>query len=318
MRTFVEVVLLVAGFVLLIKGADILVDASVGIAKRFKIPNVVIGLTIVAMGTSMPEMVVSISAAIKGANTMAVGNAVGSNIFNLLLVLGLCSLFKPIPIKFKDIARDYWLSVGAAVFLLVIVVVFKNSIPRLGALALFVAFVAYMVVLVRQALKNRNEGAQTEAGEGGDTQKPLLKSVFFAVLGIGLIVAGGQLTVINATNIAITIGITERVIGLTIIALGTSLPELVTSLVAIKKGADGIAVGNVVGSNIFNIMLVLGLSGTIKPLTIDGNLAIDIAVLILGSLAVLPLAVSGKKLVRFEGLFMVLIYAAYMVFLAAA
>jgi cation:H+ antiporter len=244
---------------------------------------------------------------------MAVGNVIGSNILNLLLILGLCALIKPIPIKLKEVARDYWISVLAAVALLVMVVVFNDSIPRIGSFALFAVFVAYMIILVRQALKNRN--TEEDTTKSGDNSKSLFRSVCFAVLGAALIVAGGQLTVINATSIALTLGITERVIGLTVVAIGTSLPELVTSLIACKKGENAIAIGNVVGSNIFNIMFVLGLSGIIMPLTVDGGMIIDIAVLIAGSLAVLPLAFTGKRVVRFEGLVMVLMYAAYMVYI---
>ena len=313
MGVLLEIILLIAGFVLLIKGADVFVDASVGIAKRLKIPNVVIGLTIVAMGTSMPEMVVSISAAINGSNAMAVGNAIGSNIFNLLPILGFCALIMPVPIRLKEIARDYWISVGAAGLLLIMVIVFRNRIPRMGSFAFFAAFIVYMVILVRQALKNRD--TEEETAESVGNPKSLLRSVCLAVLGAGLIVGGGQLTVTNAVSIAIALGITERVVGLTIVAIGTSLPEFVTSLVACKKGENAIAIGNVIGSNIFNIMLVLGISGIIRPLTIDGNLIIDIAVLIIGSFAVLPLAFRSKRVVRLEGLLMVLMYAAYMGFI---
>jgi cation:H+ antiporter len=166
---------------------------------------------------------------------------------------------------------------------------------------------------VRQALKNRD--AEDDIPENDDTPKSLLKSAYFAVLGIILIVAGGKITVASAVSIALDLGITERVVGLTIVAIGTSLPELVTSLIACKKGENAIAIGNVIGSNIFNIMFVLGLSGVIRPLTVDNNLFLDLGFLVIGSLAVLPLALTGRRVVRLEGLFMVLIYAAYMAYI---
>ncbi|MCL2002576.1 MAG: calcium/sodium antiporter [Oscillospiraceae bacterium] len=313
MRTVLEIFLLLSGFVLLIKGADVFVDASVHIAKRLKIPAVVIGLTVVAMGTSLPEAVVSVSAALGGSNALAVGNVAGSNIFNLLLVVGLCALIKPVAVRFRDIVRDYWVSVGAAVLLLLMMVIFTDAIPRYGSLLLFAVFTGYMVSLIRKALKNK--GAGENKREDGAPPAPLAKSAGLAVLGAALIIAGGQMTVSGAVSLALKLGITERVVGLTIVAIGTSLPELVTSLVATRKGEEGIAVGNIVGSNIFNILFVLGLSGMIMPLPVDAALIFDMAILTAGSLVFVCFAYTGRRIVRLEGVSMLAMYAAYMGFI---
>ena len=193
MHILLDILLLVVGFVLLIKSAELFVNASVGIAKRLKIPNLVIGLTVVAMGTSAPELMISVSAAIGGSGDLAVANVVGSNIFNLIFIVGFCSLLYPIGVNLKEIARDYWVSVAAAVFLFVIVIVFRDTIPRFGAFILLAGFAAYMVTLVRHTMKNKIEEA---GGEQNNTkQKPLALSIFLALLGAAIIVLGGQLTV---------------------------------------------------------------------------------------------------------------------------
>lgn len=312
MSTVLEVAGLLLGFVLLIKGADVFVDASVNIAKMLRIPNIVIGLTIVAVGTSAPEMVISVSAALSGSNAMAVGNVIGSNLFNLLFIVGLCALVKPIAVRIQEIAKDYWVSVAAAVLLLIMKVMFNDVIPRAGSAVLLAAFIAYMVVLVRQAMKNRD----TEPEEQDTVKRSSLpRNILFAIAGVALIVAGGQFAVNNAVSIALTLGITERIVGLTILAAGTSLPELITSIVASKKGENDIAIGNVIGSNIFNLMFVLGLSGLVMPLTIDNNLLVDISVLIGASLVFFLFAFTNRKIVRFEGFSLVMFYAVYMAFI---
>ena len=313
MQTVIEVFLLLVGFAMLIKGADVFVDASVSIAKRLRIPTVVIGLTVVALGTSLPEAVVSIAAAIGGSNALAVGNVVGSNVFNIMVVIGLCALLKPVIVNFKDISRDYWVSAGAAAALLIMMIVFSDTIPRYGSLILFAAFISYITALVLKALKNRKSEQDTESDES--TPMPMVKTIIFAVLGAALIIAGGQLTVSNAVALALTLGITERVVGLTIVAIGTSLPELVTSLVAIKKGEEGIAVGNIVGSNIFNILFVLGISGLVMPLAVDANLIFDIIVLLVCSFVFLLFARTRTRISRLEGSAMLMIYVAYMVYI---
>jgi len=312
MRILLDILFLIVGFVLLIKSAELFVNASVEIAKRLKIPNLVIGLTVVAMGTSAPELMISVSAAIGGSGDLAVANVVGSNIFNLIFIVGFCSLLYPIGVNLKEIARDYWVSVAAAIFLLVIVMVFNDTIPRFGAFILLAGFVAYMVTLVRHTMKNKVEGEDDD--QSGVKPKPLALSIFLAILGAAVIVLGGQLTVSSAVNIAQAAGITERVIGLTIVAMGTSLPELVTTIIACRKKEGEFAVGFIVGSNIFNIMFVLGMAGIITPLAVESGALFDLAVLIAGSLLFFVFACTGKRVSRIEGLSLAMVYAGYMVF----
>ena len=308
MQMAINIFLLILGFVLLIQSAKVFVDASVEIAKRLRIPTMVIGLTVVAMGTSAPEVVISVSAAISGSGDLAIANIVGSNIFNLLFIVGFCALIYPISVKMKTISRDYWVSVAATVLLLVMIIIFGDRIPRFGGFILLAGFMVYMIVVVRGALKNRprdDVGASVPA-------RPLWKSVILAILGIAVIVGAGQLTVNSAIGIATTLGITERVIGLTIVAMGTSLPELITTLIACRKKQGEFALGFIIGSSIFNIAFVLGLAGLITPLTIDPGVMTDMAVLAAGTLAFFLFAKSSEKVVRIEGLAMMLIYVGYM------
>jgi len=316
----IEVGLLIFGFALLIKGADIFVNASVGIAKRLKIPRVLIGLTIVAIGTAAPEAVISVTASVQGANGLAVGNIVGSNIFNLMFIIGLCAVIKPMAVKLHEILKDFWLSIIAAAMLLGFMVFSGNIIPRIGSLLFLLVFIGYMIVLVRQALKAKSlEGLDANEGkesveEIADKIRPLPMIILFALFGCAMIIVGGQLTVDNATQIAMVMGVSERVIGLTIIAIGTSLPELITSLVACKKGENEFALGNIIGSNIFNILFILGVAGLISPLEIESGLVIDTIFLVIGSLFALLFVYTNKRLGRSEGLAMVLMYIGYMIF----
>ena len=313
MQTLLAILLLLVGFVLLIKGADIFVEASVGIAKKLKIPNVVIALTIIAMGTSAPEVMISVTAAVNGSTSLAVGNVVGSNLFNLLFIIGLCAMLKAIPVRYKDIARDYWLSIVATVLLLGMMLLFAEAIPRLSSAVFLLIFAVYVIALVRQALKHRTEEQPPEKPEEAEKKpRPLWRNILFALAGVVLIVVGGDLTVDNAVNIAHTIGMSERIVGLTIVAAGTSLPELITSLVACKKGQTDIAIGTVIGSNIFNILFVLGITGVVMPLAIDPSLVLDVVILTAGSLAFIVFVGTGQRVVRAEGFVMVAIYAVYM------
>ena len=301
--------MLLLGFALLIQSAKVFVTASVAIARRLKIPTMVIGLTVVAMGTSAPEVVISVSAAIGGSGDLAIANVVGSNIFNLLFIVGFCALLYPISVKMKAISRDYWASVAATIALLVMVIAFGDAIPRLGGLVLFLGFAAYMIIVVRGALKNKTEDDNAGAAVPG---RPLWQNIALAILGIAVIIGAGQLTVSSAVNIATTMGITERVIGLTIVAMGTSLPELITTLIACRKKEGEFALGFIIGSSIFNIMFVLGLSGLITPLAIDPGVIFDMAVLAAGTLTFFLFAKSSQRVVRIEGLAMVLAYLGYM------
>ncbi|MCL2587945.1 MAG: calcium/sodium antiporter [Oscillospiraceae bacterium] len=308
MEIIIDLALLLLGLVLLVQSAKVFVDASVNIARRLQIPSMVIGLTVVAMGTSAPEAVISVSAALGGSGDLAVANIVGSNIFNLLFIVGFCALLYPITVQLKAISRDYWVSAGATVFLFLLVLIFGYELPRWGSLVLLLAFMTYMVVVVRHALKNKVEEARRDAA----SPKPVWRSIVFTILGAALIVLGGHLTVTSAVNLALDIGVTERVVGLTIVAMGTSLPELVTTLIACRKGEGAFALGFIIGSSIFNIMFVLGIAGLITPLAIGSSVILDMAVLTAGTLAFFLFARSSRKLVRLEGLAMVLMYAAYM------
>jgi len=238
-------------------------------------------------------------------------NIVGSNIFNLLFIVGFCALLHPITVHLKSISRDYWVSAGATLVLLVMVLAFGDTLPRWGSLILLIGFLTYMAIVVRHALKNR---VVEESSEQGGTPKPLGRSILFTVIGAALIVAGGQLTVWAASNLALDLGITERVVGLTIVAMGTSLPELVTTLIACRKGEGEFALGFIIGSSIFNILFVLGLAGLITPLAIDSSVIYDMAVLTVGTFAFFLFAHSSRKLVRMEGLAMMTMYLGYMVF----
>lgn len=307
MRMLIDAGLLILGFVLLVQSAKVFVNASVGIAKKLRIPTMVIGLTVVAMGTSAPEVVISLSAAIGGSGDLAVANVVGSNMFNMLFIVGICALIYPFTVRTKMILRDYLVCMAGTVFLLIMVSIFGNTIPRFGSLILLLGFIAYMVIVVRHAIANK-----TEEEPEDEAEKPLWRNILFAIGGIVIIIASGQLTVFSAVNIATALGVTERIIGLTIVAMGTSLPELVTTIIACRKGEGEFALGFIIGSSIFNMMFVLGLSGLVTPLGIEPGVVFDVAVLTAGSLAFFLFVKSGQRVVRAEGLAMALIFLGYM------
>ncbi len=318
-----NIILLVAGFVALVKGADLFVDGSSSIAAIFKVPSVIIGLTIVALGTSAPELAVSTSAALKGSNEIALSNVVGSNIFNLLMVLGVCAVIKPLPITKVIKKRDFPLSivVTAALFgVLALQMIGKvdfgavkmsdnvSEVSRIIGISLLVLFIIYIVILIISAIKNKTEGEPTK------TMSPL-KSILFIIIGLALIIAGGQFVVNSAKFIAAAFGMSETLIGLTVVAFGTSLPELVTSIVASRKGENELAVGNVVGSNIFNMMFILGISAALHPITVNFACMTDFAILIVASIMVFIFALNNK-ITRAEGIVMILFYIASVVFAA--
>ncbi len=305
---FLNILLLVVGFVLLIKGADFFVDGSSSIAKLLKIPSVVIGLTIVAMGTSAPEAAVSVSAALKGSNQIAVSNVVGSNIFNMLAVVGVCALIKPMPLDRNIVKRDFPVNIVATVVLLALVLV-GRSIGRIDGAVMLALMIAYISCLVVAAIKNREKGS-----DDIKTMSPIL-SVICIIGGLAAIIFGGNLVVENAKAIASAAGLSETFIGLTIVAIGTSLPELVTSIVASKKGENGLALGNVVGSNIFNLLLILGLSSVVTPIAIDTAAIINIIFVMIITVLMWILCLCTKKIGRLPGAVMVALYIAYTVYL---
>jgi cation:H+ antiporter len=312
MHTFLVVVGLITGLALLIKGADVFVDASIGIAKYFRISPVIIGLTIVSMGTSIPELVISTTAAINGANDLAVANVVGANIFNLMMILGLAAMVRPIFVRFTELTAEYWLGVGAAAFLLVVYFALGDVIPRWTSFILFAVYVGFIVFLVRQAPK-----MPEDKSEGPDSGKGFSRRVVLAVLAMLFIFIGGQLTVWSAESLGPILGLSERVVGLTIVAIATSLPELTFTLIACKRGENEMAVGTIIGSNMFNIMMVLGVSGVILPLTVGFGSVVDLFVLVGGSLLFLVFVSTQKKISRWEGAIMVIIYIGYIIYLLA-
>lgn len=297
-----EYILLLIGFVLLVKGADFFVDGASSIAGKLKVPSLIIGLTVVSMGTSMPEAAVSVSASLSGDNGISLGNVIGSNVFNLLMVVGISSIILPVVTDRDVLKRDMPVNIGITAVLLLMLL--DGELSRIDAVILLLFLAAYMFILIRSALKNRAEGEEIKS-------LSWIKSLIFVVLGLAAIIGGGQLVVENAKTIAINLGMGETLVGLTIVAIGTSLPELVTSIVAAKKGDSGIAMGNAVGSCIFNILFILGMAGAISPMNADGAFFIDTGILIGVSAMMLLFAFTKRKTSRVEGAVCVAIYVAY-------
>ena len=297
-----EYILLIVGFVLLIKGADLFVDGASSVAAKLKVPSLIIGLTVVSIGTSLPEAAVSVSASLSGNNSISLGNVIGSNIFNLLMVVGVSSAILPIVTDRDMLKRDMPINIGVTVLLGILL--FDGNLSRLEALLLLLLLVAYMFLLIRSALKNRVEAEETKVLSWA-------KSIVFIVLGVAAIIGGGQLVVNSAKTIAMALGMSETLVGLTVVAIGTSLPELVTSVVAARKGDSGIAMGNVIGSNLFNILFILGMAGVIKPLTADAAFFIDTGILLGISALMMLFAFTKRNISRVEGITCVLLYVAY-------
>lgn len=317
-----DYILLIIGFVLLIKGADFFVDGSSSVAKILKVPTIIIGLTVVAFGTSMPELSVSVTAALRGSNDLAVSNVLGSNIFNLLVVLGCCALVKPVAAKWSLLKKEFPFSILITIILLLvdsdfsIMKILDGSqgfvLGRWAGLLFLILFVLYIYATVKSALRSRAEAKDMEEEEY-KTMSPL-KSGIYIVIGLIGIVWGGNLVVDSASNIALTFGWSQTFIGLTIVALGTSLPELVTSVVAARKGENDLAVGNVVGSNIFNILLILGVSSFITPITLDVTAVYDTIILIIASIVVYVSAISKREIQRKEGILFLVCYFAFFLY----
>lgn len=304
MEFLLQVVLLVAGFVLLIKGADWFVDGSSAVAAKFGIPQLVIGLTIVAMGTSAPEAAVSIAAAVNGSAEITIGNIVGSNILNILIILGLSSVITAIAVARSTICYEIPFMIAITGILLLLGL--DGSIGLVDGIILLVLFAAYLTYLFIMAKKDKDK----ESGEGVSMSVP--RSIIFIIVGLAMIILGSNLTVDAASYIASALGLSERFIGLTIVALGTSLPELFTSVSAARKGNADIAIGNIVGSNIFNILFVVGLSSVIIPVPFAANFIFDTIIAIAAAVLLLVCCLIGKnKLKRWAGIAMLISYAAY-------
>lgn len=313
-----NVLLLAVGMGLLVKGADWFVSGSVAIAKALKIPPLIVGLTLVSMGTSAPEASVSINSAINGMNDMSIGNVVGSNIFNTLLILGVSSLIMPLSVG-KDVKRfDIPVMVGLYIVLLLFAFVISPLVLDIfESVILLVLFAAYTVFLIIRAKKSDKTQASEEnvSQEKQDGKKrPVWLSVVLAAVGLVGVIFGGDLVVDNAASIAESAGMSESLVGLTIVAVGTSLPELVTSVVASIKKENDIAIGNVIGSNIFNIIFILGLSSVISSLTISRSAMVDLLVMLGSGIVILCIALFSQKMRRWHGAVTVAMYVGYLTF----
>jgi len=321
---FLNILILIVGFAALIKGADLFVDGSASLARIFRVPAMIVGLTIVAMGTSAPELAVSTVAAIEGSNEIAFSNVVGSNIFNILMVLGVCAVVRPIPVDGRVLKRDFTVVTVPTVVMFLLMgglglfggellrapmQSVAGTVTRPIALGLLVVFIGYIYLLTREAKKSRRE---EEDSFGFKYSKG--KCAVLILIGTALIVAGGQAVVYSAKEIARTLGMTETLIGLTVCSVGTSLPELVTSLVAARKEETELAVGNVIGSNIFNMMMILGVSAAIHPVTVNAASVWDLLILLVITLITWLFALAGKRINRAEGILMVLVYAGVVAF----
>lgn len=320
------ILLLAVGFAFLVKGADFFVEGSSSIAKKLKVPPIIIGLTIVAMGTSLPETAVSVTASLVQNNELAVSNVVGSNIFNLMFVIGVCSILTPIMVQKATVVRDIPLSLGCALFLLVLGISGLGdktgmTLGHADGVIFLIVFAGYIFTMVRSAMKARAAGqkVEIEGVEECDNMKELSygKSILFLIVGAAAIAFGGDLTVDTASRIAIELGMSQTLVGLTIVSIGTSLPELVTSVVAARKNEVDMAVGNAVGSNIFNILMVLGISSAISPVALIRENIIDIVLLMVFSVMVWIFAGTRKKIERKEGIIMIVVYLIYCAYIIA-
>ncbi len=306
-------ILLIVGFIVLIKGADIFVDGASSVAGNFKVPKILIGLTIVAFGTSAPEFAVSVKSIVSGNHDIVLGNVIGSNILNILLILGVSSVIKPLVVNDNTVKKELPMMIlmmtifGTVLSDSVFDKGMTNNFPRTDGIVILLFFSVFVYYLVKMALRGRRK---EEANEG--ELMSLSKSIIFTVVGIAMITIGSNLVVDKASSIAKIIGVSEKMIGLTIIALGTSLPELVTSITASKKGESDLAIGNIVGSNIFNIGIVMGI-----PVTIFGGIntinfnAIDLLVMLISSLLLFVFLLGDRKLSKKEGIIFLIIFVAY-------
>ena len=316
-----SIILIILGFVLLIKGADFLVEGSSNIAKKFHIPEIIIGLTIVSIGTSMPELFVSVKSALEGHSDISIGNVIGSNVCNLLLILGVSTIIKPI--KFQRETR--LIEMPMCLAFTIIFMIFCNTvteISRIEAICLLILFVIFILYTIFMGIKGEKFDDKDLVKEdikkqSENTNISIFKNIVFVVLGIAGLKIGGDLTVDNAVIVASKFGISEKIISLTILAIGTSLPELVTSVTAAIKGSSDIAIGNIIGSNIFNMLLIIGVASFINPITYNVSYNLEMAILILGILllALFPIIPPKNEMNRSNGLIYLVSYVVYLVLL---
>ncbi len=321
-------ILLLMGFLFLVKGADYFVDGASNIATSLKIPPLVIGLTIVAFGTSAPEAAVSITGSIQGQNAIALGNVVGSNIFNLMMVIGMSAFIKPLFVKKSILIKEFPFLVLASVLLLVLSndLIFQGTsetiLSRGDGLVFLMFFGIFMYYLLEIALVAREESIHTSLSDVQTRDSnsavtcistpSLSKSIVMSIIGIAGIVIGGKIVVDCASEIAISFGVSQKLVGLTIVSIGTSLPEFVTSVIAASKGESDIALGNVIGSNIFNLLFILGISAFISPMPIDASLFLDILIMIVVTIITYIFAIRKKDISKFEGIVLIIAYVLYM------
>ena len=301
-----EYLLLLIGFVLLIKGADFFVDGSSSLARIMKVPSVIIGLTIVAMGTSAPEASVSVNSALAGSNDIAISNVIGSNLFNGLVVVGVCAFMAGFKTNPEILKRDMPLNIIVTAILCIMLL--DRHINHIEGIILLISMAVYIAVMVISALKNRETADECKI-------LSLPKSLIFIIGGLIAVIFGGTLVVDNACLIAKDFGVSENFIGLTIIAIGTSLPELVTSITATRKGDSGLALGNAIGSNLFNILFILGMSATICPLNVLSESIIDCIILLVSAVILYVFARTKKTMNRWEGIVCVFLYVGYTAYL---
>ena len=307
-----DIIYLILGFVIIIKASDMLVTGSVNLAKFLKVPTLVIGLTIVAIATGVPEIAISISSSLKGSNGLLLGNLLGSNMFNVLFILGLIAIIRPLYIKKEIILKNYLYALLSCLVLFIVscdIYFHDNTVNIItrseGILLLCFAFM-FLYSTVLDATLNKKKKIETK--------KFSFKDIIYVILGVIFIALSAEVIVNSSVNISKYLGVSEDLIGLTIIAVGTNLPELVTSVVAVRKGESDIAIGNLIGTNIFNIFLILGLSATINPITISKNSFIDIIILGITSFIVYIFIQRRKDINRYEGITMVLLYIIYIIY----
>ena len=302
-----QIVLLIVGFVFLIKGSDFFVDGASSIASLLKIPTIIVGLTIVALGTSAPEAAVSITSSMTGSNAMAVSNVIGSNMFNLLMVIGLSALLNELLMDKTTLNKDLPFLVTITLLFAAFIII-GWDISTIEGIILLIIMIAYILYLIYTTRKSENSN---------EVEKPkysLTKSIIFIVIGVIGIILGGDLVVDSASAIAIALGMSETLVGLTIVAIGTSLPELVTSLTALKKGENELIIGNVIGSNIFNILFVLGASSAISAIPLDSSMLIDVAFMVLVTIICFIFGKTQDKFDKKEGAILVSLFVIYMIF----
>jgi len=301
----IQVLILIIGFVLLIKGSDFFVDGSSNIAYILKIPTLIVGLTIVAFGTSAPEAAVSITSSLSGSNALAVSNVIGSNLFNILIIIGICALLNELEIKRIVLTKDLPFLVIVTLIVSAFILI-GWQITQFEGIFLLILIIAYVCYLVYSARKSKAGSEKTEPKMG------LLRSIIYIVLGIIAIILGGNFVVDSASYIAIALGMSETLVGLTIVAIGTSLPELVTSLTALKKGETELIIGNVIGSNIFNILFVLGASSAISAIPVNPNMLLDIVIMIIVTVLCFIFAKTQDKFDKKEGIVLIILFIVYM------